>query len=88
VKERRFELKDYATLGLKKVLVTSSLGGRRKVTPSLYYRLYLLCTVFAMIAEIPCMILFPAFKYMQIDSNSLFGEYRNVIACDEIFGSN
>ena len=34
VKERKFELKDYAALGLKKVLVTSSVGCRRKVTPS------------------------------------------------------
>ena len=34
VRERKFELKDYAALGLKKVLVTSSVGCRRKVTLS------------------------------------------------------
>lgn len=46
MKERKFELKDYAALGLKKVLVTSSHGCGRKVIPSIY------CTVFALIAGI------------------------------------
>jgi len=31
VKERKFELKDYAALGLEKVLVTPSVSSKRKV---------------------------------------------------------